>query len=305
MLSDQVAGPEALRFSHSGEQFVLGYGTDFFGIWDRTQPGGPVVRFPRTNGGWEEAWREFVSRERRFVPVTPSASPTGAAPAQEFRSAWGPAKMTIALIGVSSLLAVLTMAARAGLIAKLNEFRRGATQAAGVVDAGNAVDALAVATTALILVAGIAWIVWQYRAQANLRALGVPGLRYSPTAAAAWWVVPFANFVMPFLTVRELWTASGTAEPDLGGQPRRAPPLLLAWWTFWLARVPLGAWAAAVAHGPSATPRQLTARAYAGLGIDASILIAAVLAVTIVRGVQRRQEALAQTARRAVPAEPL
>jgi hypothetical protein len=60
---------EVLQFSHSGERYLLGYGTDFFGIWDRHQPGGPVRRFPRTDDGWREAWLAYAAMEPRRAEV--------------------------------------------------------------------------------------------------------------------------------------------------------------------------------------------------------------------------------------------
>jgi hypothetical protein len=68
-----AAGPRigegAVRFSHSGFRYLLGYGTDFFGIWDREVPGGPVVRFPRTDEGWSQIWNRFAAWEPRAVEV--------------------------------------------------------------------------------------------------------------------------------------------------------------------------------------------------------------------------------------------
>src|SRR5947209_1591783 len=37
-----VVGEGALRFSHSGGRHLLGFGPDYFGIWDRQLPGGPI-----------------------------------------------------------------------------------------------------------------------------------------------------------------------------------------------------------------------------------------------------------------------
>ena len=54
---------EALQYSHSGQRYLLGYGIDFFGIWDRLQPGAPVRRFPRTDDGWRQAWSMYASME--------------------------------------------------------------------------------------------------------------------------------------------------------------------------------------------------------------------------------------------------
>lgn len=71
---------EALQFTHSGQRYLLGYGTDFFGIWDRSAPGPPVTRFPRTDDGWRAAWLQFVGTEPNSAAVGISGEPgaTGA-----------------------------------------------------------------------------------------------------------------------------------------------------------------------------------------------------------------------------------
>jgi hypothetical protein len=68
---------EALQFSHSGQRYLLGYGRDFFGIWDRQQPGPPVRRFPRTDEGWREAWLAYAAMEpvRAEVGIGASTPP--------------------------------------------------------------------------------------------------------------------------------------------------------------------------------------------------------------------------------------
>ena len=78
-------GDEAQQFSHSGERYLLGYGTDFFGIWDRSAPGGPVRRFPRTDDGWREAWLAYVGMEPHRAEVGIGAVAPGA---------WQPAPTT-------------------------------------------------------------------------------------------------------------------------------------------------------------------------------------------------------------------
>lgn len=70
-----VIGEGAVRFTHSGHRYVLGFGTDFFGIWDRQQAGGPVQRFPRTDEGWSAAWVAFEDLEPDNVAVGPPAPP--------------------------------------------------------------------------------------------------------------------------------------------------------------------------------------------------------------------------------------
>jgi hypothetical protein len=82
----------------------------------------------------------------------------------------------------------------------------------------------------LVLTLGtiVAWCIWQYRAQADLYARGVPDLRYSPGWAVGWWFVPFASLVMPCLTMRELWRNAGRREGDIS--PLRSAWTVLAWW---------------------------------------------------------------------------
>jgi hypothetical protein len=62
-------GEGALRFSHSGSRYLLGFGTNYFGIWDRQAPGGPLARFPKTDEGWRQAWLGFFQLEPRPAEV--------------------------------------------------------------------------------------------------------------------------------------------------------------------------------------------------------------------------------------------
>jgi hypothetical protein len=65
-----------VRYSHSGYRYVLGYGADFFGIWDRQSPTVPAERFPRTDDGWRQAWSRFASLEPNHVTVPGDSGPT-------------------------------------------------------------------------------------------------------------------------------------------------------------------------------------------------------------------------------------
>lgn len=59
----------AIQYTHAGSRYLLGYGTDFFGIWDRGSPEVPVERFPRTDEGWRAAWYRFVALEPEHAEV--------------------------------------------------------------------------------------------------------------------------------------------------------------------------------------------------------------------------------------------
>lgn len=70
----------ALAYTHAGDRFLLGFGSDFCAVWDRRSPSGPVRRFPRTEEGWADAWRLFSDWEPSGQPVVSPA----AGPAQRF-----------------------------------------------------------------------------------------------------------------------------------------------------------------------------------------------------------------------------
>ena len=60
---------EALQFTHSGRRYLLGYGLDFFGIWERQGGPAPVSRFPRSDQGWRQAWLAFAAAEPESTEV--------------------------------------------------------------------------------------------------------------------------------------------------------------------------------------------------------------------------------------------
>jgi hypothetical protein len=69
-----AVGEGAMQFSHSGTRYLLGWGPDFFGIWDRERGGGPVQRYPRSDPGWREAWLAYADLEPNPAAVgVPSA----------------------------------------------------------------------------------------------------------------------------------------------------------------------------------------------------------------------------------------
>ncbi len=72
---------------------------------------------------------------------------------------------------------------------------------------------------------------WIYLSAINARALGASDLQISPGWAVGWYFVPFANLVMPFRAMREIWLASHNP-PSFRVQG--SAPLIGWWWAFWL-----------------------------------------------------------------------
>jgi hypothetical protein len=69
--ASQTSSPQGdkVEFTHTGERYLLGYGPDYFGIWDRQSPSMPSERFPRTDDGWRQAWQRFVAIESNWMDL--------------------------------------------------------------------------------------------------------------------------------------------------------------------------------------------------------------------------------------------
>lgn len=88
---------------------------------------------------------------------------------------------------------------------------------------------VAAADILLELATSVIFCMWIYRAAANVRAAGVPGLTFTPAWAVGWHFVPFANFVRPYQAMRQIWNASHGS----GGSVSGGNGLLIGWWGLW------------------------------------------------------------------------
>jgi hypothetical protein len=65
----QAGSEEKVEFTHSGQRYLLGYGREYFGIWDRNAPATPAYRFTRSDAGWVQAWQQYVSIETNYMDL--------------------------------------------------------------------------------------------------------------------------------------------------------------------------------------------------------------------------------------------
>jgi hypothetical protein len=289
-----VVGQGAVRFSHSGERYVLGFGQDFFGIWDRGVPGGPVFSFARTDDGWDQAWHQFIGLEPRAieVPTQRVAAPDVRRTTAPFRPAHRLAMWLMAALGTIALVGVITIPFRAvhiGLIHQLENLRRVSPSEAQA--STDRLNALGVIEAVVMLVIVVLWLVWQYRAQSNLSTVGAENLRYSPGWAVGWWFIPIANFAIPYLTVRELVKASNPEAGAIDWAAVRTPAIIPLWWGAWIAHIVLASAGAAVAANPdTAMLSDLATRQWLLIASNAMEIVAALVAIGLVLKVTRLQE---------------
>jgi hypothetical protein len=228
--------------------------------------------------------------------------PPSTVPSQPYRSIDGLAKATVAMItlsGLVSLVVALTEVNRYRLMGRIVD---GGFVSQSDADAADGLAAVASIIDLLVLVAaGIVFLVWLNRVFKNLHGpLRAGELDYSPGWAVGWWFIPFANFVKPKQVVNEAWKASDPGSPDPTVPPthwrNRKPPALLSWWwAAWICAALISRLSVSWGGGDASTSPESLRTGFL-LGAIGALLyvVAAVLAVTVVRTIADRHEARAR-----------
>jgi hypothetical protein len=152
----------------------------------------------------------------------------------------------------------------------------------------NRVAASAQLWLVLVIPTVVVWLIWQHRAHANLSAVGVTELEYSPGWAVGWWLIPIANLLKPFQVNRELWKASSGVHD---WRSLQTWPVLGWWWASWIFAGVLGRIATG-ARSDAETPMALRSADIVDLLSTVVVVASAVLAILLVRSVLTRQDRL-------------
>ena len=104
------------------------------------------------------------------------------------------------------------------------------------------------ANAAILLVTAAFFLVWVYRAHANVHALGFSELKFSPGWAVGWWFIPLFNLVQPARAMAELYLIAEVRNPAAGRTHIRIRPVI-AWWL--LLVVSIGATRAGIVGEPA------------------------------------------------------
>ncbi len=84
------------------------------------------------------------------------------------------------------------------------------------------------------------FLIWLYRASANVHALGAQDLSASPGFSVGSYFIPFANFVLPPINMGQLWRASLHTRQ---WRQQNGTILIAIWWTLQIASSICGAFA--------------------------------------------------------------
>jgi hypothetical protein len=136
------------------------------------------------------------------------------------------------------------------------------------------------------LVAVVVWLIWQHRAHRRLRQLGTQGLQFTPGWGVGWWFIPIANLWKPYQAIKELWVASDPTTRTIDWRGGKAGAILPWWWAAFLISRFLDT--ASFRMMPE-TIGEFIERDQASLAGDSAWIIAGILAIAIVREIDRRQ----------------
>jgi hypothetical protein len=231
------------------------------------------------------------------LPPTPNPDPNGtgwvpppALPARKpspFRSAGVRARWLLWLLWANVVLAIVGVAISSWGKFLLAEFEAERATIADL-DRFDSIFALSGTIESAAFIAGaVAWLAWSSRTIDNEDALGIGPSSVTPALSIAWWFLPFANLVMPYLTHKEIYERYHRGLAVGAG-------IVLVWWLVYLANgvigvIILGTWTAAE------TFDQLQSGLTMYVVSDLVAVCAALIAIVMVRRIQTRADVLAAT----------
>ena len=161
---------------------------------------------------------------------------------------------------------------------------------------------IAIVELVTLCVSGVCFIAWFHRAYSNLRSLGATSTRYATGWAIGPWFVPILNLWRPKQIANDIWRGSDPRHPRQ--QPSwREPvsPLLWLWWGTLLLLTILNR-AVAQDWSSAATAHAIRSATRLDIATEVASIIAAGLAIAVVRTMTKRQSERARADRPIVAA---
>ena len=149
--------------------------------------------------------------------------------------------------------------------------------------------AIAKLKLAALVGTGILWLMWLQRAYRNLALVGSKRSRFTTRQAVGYWFIPLVNLVRAYQVMKDLWLRSESMNDRDAYDDLPAPALLSSWWGASLTWGALEEVVAATAGGARTPldPTNVTDVALIGSVVG---IVAVVLAISVVRGIDQRQQ---------------
>ena len=149
--------------------------------------------------------------------------------------------------------------------------------------------AIAKLKLAALVGTGVLWLLWLRQAYRNLALVGSKRSRFTTRQAVGYWFIPLVNLVRAYQVMKDLWLRSESMNDRDAYDDLPAPTLLSSWWGASLTWGALEEVVAATAGGARTPldPTNVTDVALIGSVVG---IVAAVLAISVVRGIDQRQQ---------------
>ena len=131
-------------------------------------------------------------------------------------------------IAINLVLAVLSAFA-VGLIVDLSQGV--AVSKDYISESGSRLLILTGVSQFLFCLSGLIYFIWLYRSVSNALRFCPKSTKITPGWAIGWYFIPFANFVIPYNEMKELYKIS--RNPD-NWESQKPMPEIRCWWLFWI-----------------------------------------------------------------------
>lgn len=232
------------------------------GGWELPKPPEPVP-----GGGW----------------VAPP--PVSARKTSPFRSAATRARWLVGLLLLNVVASIVGVAVDLWGKKVITDFEAGAATQTDLERFDELFAQTSILDLGVFLIAAIAWLAWSSRTVDNEDALGIGPSKVSPRLTIAWWFLPLANLVMPYLVHREIFQRYHRGISAGAG-------LVTIWW---LVYVGSNLFEYAVGTIWSAADTFPTLQSGLTLYVASGLwnAVAAIVAIVLVQRIQRRADVLA------------
>ncbi|MFI1533213.1 DUF4328 domain-containing protein [Streptomyces anandii] len=190
------------------------------------------------------------------------------------------------LLVAAAAVDVLTVWAGVNLYGHLGSALTGRTDR---VDAAHVLDMAGNVQIGAVLVTGVVFIAWFYRARVNAEYFAQDVCTMARGWAIGAWFVPIGNLWLPYRVASEMWQASAQSTSDGSWRTVSKAPVN-AWWALVIASVVVGRVGSAATDAATTLAGLRHAVALTALG-DLLNAVAAVLAIVFVRRLTRMQQA--------------
>lgn len=164
---------------------------------------------------------------------------------------------------------------------------------ADMIDVGLIISLLAVLVQLLLYIPTVVlFCMWAYRANANARALGASDLSVSPGWTVGWFFIPVAHLWKPYQAIAEVDRASGPDDPtdSTSWHRSRTSMVVHLWWAAWvIGSIAVNISSRMIANVPPQNDDIARIGVWMSLAASTIMASAAILAILVVRTINRKQ----------------